>query len=292
MTPEDVDLPSTAALKIIAAAVRYRSFSAAGKALGISHSAVGQTIARAEQLIGTPLFRRHRDGIDATDAAADLSAIYSRLAASYRQVLGRVSGHDQRYGLVIAAPATVVDGLGPHLIGRVMDEAVLRRFETAGPEGETRLDDYDLYVSETHFRPGPSHVCTASILEEVAVYLPPDQIGLANNRHELFAPSAWSLPVVHDALERLGFDLSRFVETPTPAVALAAAMARGGGVIAASFMARTPALGRLQPHPDSALLSGRVYHLYERTGSFESVPIAAVRQAFVEALGAPQKPQG
>jgi hypothetical protein len=57
-------------------------------------------------------------------------------------------------------------------------------------------------------------------------------------------------------------------------------------------MARTPALGGLLPHPGSALLSGRVYHLYERSGAEESWPLTAVRQIFAEALSPPATGDG
>jgi LysR family glycine cleavage system transcriptional activator len=70
--------PPFAALHALEAACRLRSYSLAGEELGITHSAISQTVRRLEQAYGVRLFRR--DGLQMTPSPAALA-----LAQSYRE---------------------------------------------------------------------------------------------------------------------------------------------------------------------------------------------------------------
>lgn len=60
-----LDLPS---LRLVFECARGGSLSVAARACHMSISAASHRLQRLEQAFGTPLFRRHRRGLDATEA--------------------------------------------------------------------------------------------------------------------------------------------------------------------------------------------------------------------------------
>lgn len=73
-------LPPLAALKAFEAAARHRSFSAAGRELGVTHAAVSQQVRRLEDLLRTPLAVREGRGLGLT---ADGERLAARLAEGF-----------------------------------------------------------------------------------------------------------------------------------------------------------------------------------------------------------------
>ena len=64
--------PSLAALRVLRAVAELGSFTAAGRALGYTQSAVSRQVAALESAVGSPLFARHRYGVQLTPAGERL----------------------------------------------------------------------------------------------------------------------------------------------------------------------------------------------------------------------------
>jgi LysR family glycine cleavage system transcriptional activator len=75
--------PPFAALRVLEAACRLQSYSLTGEELGVTHSAVSQTVRRLERVYGQTLFRR--EGMHMAPSAAALT-----LAQAYREAAGIV----------------------------------------------------------------------------------------------------------------------------------------------------------------------------------------------------------
>ena len=108
--------PPFAALHALEAACRLKNYSLAGEELGVTHSAVSQTVRRLEQAYGVRLFRR--DGLQMSPSPAALA-----LAAAYRQAAGVVlqAGRDLKArtdeGVLVLStmPSVAKLWLGPKL---------------------------------------------------------------------------------------------------------------------------------------------------------------------------------
>src|SRR5271156_5670233 len=72
--------PPFAALRALEAAARLKSYSLAGEELGVTHSAVSQSMRRLEMTYGQRLFRRQGLGMEPTAAAQALSIAYRQAA--------------------------------------------------------------------------------------------------------------------------------------------------------------------------------------------------------------------
>src|ERR1700724_609502 len=69
-------VPPFAALRVLEAACRVRSYSAAGEELGVTHSAVSQAVRRLELAYGQRLFWRKGKEMAPTEAALMLARAY------------------------------------------------------------------------------------------------------------------------------------------------------------------------------------------------------------------------
>jgi LysR family glycine cleavage system transcriptional activator len=69
--------PLFAALRVVEAVCRHRSYTLAGQALGITHSAVSQQVKRLEENLGVPLFIRRGLEMEPTPTAQALAATYA-----------------------------------------------------------------------------------------------------------------------------------------------------------------------------------------------------------------------
>ncbi len=69
--------PLFAALRVVEAVCRHRSYTVAGQSLGITHSAVSQQIRRLEENLGVSLFLRRGLEMEPTPAAQSLAATYA-----------------------------------------------------------------------------------------------------------------------------------------------------------------------------------------------------------------------
>lgn len=107
--------------QIVHAAWNEGSFSAAADALGLGQATVSRRVARVEEALGTPLFTRHRSGLQPTAAAEamrpHLEALAAAALAAHRAIDGLES---EASGLVrIAAAPGVCADLMPALVLRL-----------------------------------------------------------------------------------------------------------------------------------------------------------------------------
>ncbi|MEP0944596.1 MAG: LysR substrate-binding domain-containing protein [Rhizobiaceae bacterium] len=110
------DLPSLNALRAFAALAEHGSYTKAGSALNVTHSAVVQQIRALEAHIGTPLVLREGRGValteDGRQLAHELSAGFRRISAAV-EVLGETV--DMRPVQVTMSPAFATKWLMPRL---------------------------------------------------------------------------------------------------------------------------------------------------------------------------------
>ena len=96
--------PPFAGLRTLEAAARLRSYSGAGEELGVTHSAVSQTVRRLELTHGHKLFLRQGSQMVPTPAAL-------ALAEAYREAASIVERTTDRLSRASAAPALVLSTL-------------------------------------------------------------------------------------------------------------------------------------------------------------------------------------
>ncbi|MBL0422154.1 LysR family transcriptional regulator [Ramlibacter sp. AW1] len=112
-------LPSTQALACFEAAARHQSFTRAAQELALTQGAVSRQVASLESLVGVPLFRRTRHGMELTPAGADYARQVSRqLDALERGTLDLRSRQGQLDSVLIASvPTFATRWLIPRLPG-------------------------------------------------------------------------------------------------------------------------------------------------------------------------------
>ena len=82
-------------LAVLEAAARHAGFSAAGRELGLTQSAVSHHVARLERELGVPLFRRVWRGVVLTEAGA---ALYEALRRGFATIDAAVEAVGSRVG--------------------------------------------------------------------------------------------------------------------------------------------------------------------------------------------------
>jgi LysR family glycine cleavage system transcriptional activator len=108
--------PPFAALRALEAACRLKSYSLAGEELGVTHSAVSQSMRRLEQAYGQRLFQRQGFGMEPTAAAITLSVAYRKAARIVADASETVKAQDSEPVLVVSTlPSVARLWLGPRL---------------------------------------------------------------------------------------------------------------------------------------------------------------------------------
>ncbi|HZZ88618.1 MAG TPA: LysR substrate-binding domain-containing protein [Caulobacteraceae bacterium] len=108
--------PPFAALRALEAACRLKSYSLAGEELGVTHSAVSQSMRRLEQTYGQRLFRRQGLGMEPTAAAVSLSVAYRQAARIVAEAGEALKVRDTEPALVVSTlPSVARLWLGPRL---------------------------------------------------------------------------------------------------------------------------------------------------------------------------------
>jgi DNA-binding transcriptional LysR family regulator len=126
------DFP-TAALRVLVEVAQSGSFSAAGRRLGYTQSAVSRQVAALESVAGRPLFERRRDGVVLTPAGARLLArairVLDELDAAVREVVSPAARGPVRIGAFPAAAA----GLLPAALATLPGDVVVTVREGTTP---------------------------------------------------------------------------------------------------------------------------------------------------------------
>ena len=108
--------PPFAALRALEAACRLKSYSLAGEELGVTHSAVSQSMRRLEMTYGQRLFRRQGLGMEPTPAAQVLSIAYRQAARIVAEATESLKARDAEPALVVSTvPSVARLWLGPRL---------------------------------------------------------------------------------------------------------------------------------------------------------------------------------
>ena len=108
--------PPFAALRALEAACRLKSYSLAGEELGVTHSAVSQSMRRLEQAYGMRLFNRQGLGMAPTPAAVSLSLAYRHAARIVADAAEALRVRDEAPALVVSTlPSVARLWLGPRL---------------------------------------------------------------------------------------------------------------------------------------------------------------------------------
>jgi DNA-binding transcriptional LysR family regulator len=119
-------------LEVFRAVMESRSMTGAARALGVSQPAVSSLIARLEQEVGMPLFRRHKRMLEPTREALDMYDDVVETLSSVSRLQNRVSSLQggQRGHLLVAAQP---------LVGLSVLPAVIARFQRSRPQVMVRL---------------------------------------------------------------------------------------------------------------------------------------------------------
>ena len=99
--------PPFAALRVLEAASRLRSYSLAGEELGVTHSAVSQTVRRLEETYRLKLFRRQGMQMAPSQAALALGRAYVEAARIVDRVGADIAAEDQAATLVVSTLPSV-----------------------------------------------------------------------------------------------------------------------------------------------------------------------------------------
>lgn len=83
-------------LRYVLAVLRERTLSAAGAALGVTHTTVGRRLRAIEEALGVRLFDRTPEGFAATPAGEDVARVAEGIEAEVLALEGRVMGRDAR----------------------------------------------------------------------------------------------------------------------------------------------------------------------------------------------------
>jgi len=108
--------PPFAALRVLEAACRLQSYSLTGEELGVTHSAVSQTVRRLERVYGQTLFRREGMHMAPSAAALALAQAYREAARIVARTGEDLKVRDGEGSLVLSTlPSIAKLWLGPKL---------------------------------------------------------------------------------------------------------------------------------------------------------------------------------
>ena len=124
------------------AVAELRSFTAAAARLGVTPTAVSQTIRNLEKRLGLPLFQRTTRRVAPTEAGAALFARLRPAATDIAEAFEALGGYrDRPFGLL---RLTV-----PRMAGSLLIEPLLPAFRTAYPDVSVEIDVDDAAVDLT-----------------------------------------------------------------------------------------------------------------------------------------------
>lgn len=99
--------PPFAGLRVLEAACRLKSYSLTGEELGVTHSAVSQTVRRLEEAYGFKLFRRQGMRMMPTEPALGLAKAYTEAARIVDRAAADLSAGAESANLVVSTLPSV-----------------------------------------------------------------------------------------------------------------------------------------------------------------------------------------
>ncbi|MEL6318598.1 MAG: LysR substrate-binding domain-containing protein, partial [Pseudomonadota bacterium] len=160
--------PNASAFYVFDAAARLGGFSAAARELGMTQSAVSQSVRALEERLGAPLFRRHGRRATLTDAGARLFSATTQALETLETAAVAVAQRPDGPVTLSASTAFVAWWMAPRL----------GRFSRRHPEIDLRLHtaDHDVDLAAAGFALGVRHGdgrfpgCEAALLCEEEVF--------------------------------------------------------------------------------------------------------------------------
>jgi DNA-binding transcriptional LysR family regulator len=138
-------------LDTFAKAAELSSFTAAGKALGMTQAAVSQRIAALEADLGVALFRREGGRVCLTDAGRTLHGYARRILDLHREARQEVTGRAEPLTGELSLAASSVPG--EHLLPALLDE-----FRRRHPHVRVRATEADSDAVLAQVERGEAHV--------------------------------------------------------------------------------------------------------------------------------------
>ncbi|MEP2716920.1 LysR family transcriptional regulator [Pseudophaeobacter sp.] len=111
-------------MRTILALVRAGTLAGAAETLSVSYTTVARRVARAEEMLGRPLFERRPEGYLASAEAEDLARAAAQMEQVEQAALRQISGRDQGVSgpLTLTAPQLLIQThLAPFLAGFCRD---------------------------------------------------------------------------------------------------------------------------------------------------------------------------
>ena len=250
-------LPPISVLRMIDAVIRENGYTAASRSLGVSHSAISQAVSRMEDSTGTTLFNRSARGVEPTELARDLAALYHQLESRYAGIIDRSRGIEPSYGASFAIAATVLAALPDSFFAELTDRFLISRLVASCDADVADLSDFDLILSAAPVA-SSSHRSMALFSEKLAIFgkgaaLERDQLG------PLVVPSPWRGPRLLAALKSGGYDTGRVIELPDFRICLETLRAPGAVLVAPDCFAKRLELRELRSVDSLGLSTGTTY---------------------------------
>jgi DNA-binding transcriptional LysR family regulator len=237
-------VPELRALQVFLAVIAAGSMTRAGERLGLTQSAVSQSMRRLARQIGTPLLERHGGVLAPTPAgsvlaerAAPMLAEAARLPALSREAAHGVALPHLRLGFVDSFASTA----GPALVRQMLDDMQSLRFSAWSGLAPAQADALMQHKLEAVITCDPMDgvdgLVRHELLREPYILLVPEflapecaglDLGALARRHRLVRHSARSHAGAHIErhLRRVGADAPRVLEFDTAEAVIA--MVAGG----------------------------------------------------------------
>ena len=138
--------PSLASLRLVEAAARHRSYSGAGREVGVSHSAISQQIGRLEKDWGVRLFTKVGVVMTPTPAAIELAQAYLKASRIVQDSVRRVVGDSEPPPLVVSLPASMARPWLRHRMIELNAAVPDVRVEVHGDQTAPDFDHVDVAV--------------------------------------------------------------------------------------------------------------------------------------------------
>lgn len=278
------EAPPFAALRTLEAAYRRQNYTQAGEDLGITHSAVSQTVRRLETAYGLPLFTRHGGQMTPTPATAALVDAYLQAVAIVdRAAASQAAAADTSALVVSTPPATARLWFAPRL-ARLRDALGDLKIELRTTHEFANLDTDGVDVAIRYGDGDWPGLRVEPLFDDTA--FPVASPGLIERCGSGSDPRIAGLPLIHGAAGRWeAWFAAAEAAPPSPSSGLTfddeameiEAAAAGLGVV----LARPPhaqdalAEGRLVRLSNSSLRTGKRGYMVWRA---DSPRIAAIRR--------------
>ena len=214
-------------------------------------------MSRIEASTGTELFNRSARGVEPTELARDLAALYGQLESGYAGVMDRNRGIEPPCGASLAVAPAVLGALPDPFFAELTDRFLISRLVGLWGADIGALSDFDLVLS-TGPMASSSHRTSALFSEELSVF------GMESRSERdrlgpVVVPSVWRGPRLLACLRSAGYDTGRVVELPDLRTCVAMLRAPEAVLVAPDCFARRLEAWGLRRLDGLGLATGTTY---------------------------------